>query len=167
MPFKVVFETALADVWTLTDGGNIGDKPGDIRWERDSEGMKCYKCIIYGVGDITVAGVAGECTGYDTLDGYKLHTVTSDYSACIGNIGAGILQANMVDTERGWVQIKGFATLTIDPVSAADGDPLTIKGAADGALVPALHDISTVLVDHVCAINGDDSDKEICCDFPF
>lgn len=167
MPFKAVFETALSDVWTATEGADIGDKPGDIRWERTSEGMKCFKCIIYDTGDITVAGVAGEATEYYTMDGYKNHTVTSDYSVGV-NQGAGILQAIMVDTERGWVQIKGFATLTIDLSGApSDGEALTTSGAGDGALDQALSDVSAAALVQVCAYACDDSDDEIICDFTF
>ncbi len=170
MPFKAVFETALSDVWTSTEGADIGDKPGDIRWERTSEGMKCYKCIIYDVGDITTAGVAGEATEYYTMDGYKNHTVTSNYSDGV-DIAAGILQANMVDTERGWVQIKGFATLTIDLANTpVDGSSLTTAAAGDGVLTRNLIDLDATAdgtIPQTCAWACDESDDEIICDFPF
>jgi len=173
MAFKSVFQTALTDVWTSAEAGAIGDKPGDLRWERDSDGMKCYKCIEYRDGDVTTAGVAGEACIYFTADGYKTSLVTSDYSAGepAGNRqGAGILQAIITDTDRGWIQIKGFATMTINlGGTPADGDGLTCEaaGSADGSMAHALSDVSAASLFRIEAIACDESDDEIVCDFPF
>jgi hypothetical protein len=123
---------------------------------------KWYKYVQYVEGAAATDGVAGEVTYYYTLDGYKLNQVTSDLSDSI-EIGAGVLQANVSDLEYCWVQIKGAATLSIALSAGADGDLLTPTGAGDGTL-----DVSaTALSDHICAIAGDISDKEIICDFPF
>ncbi len=122
---------------------------------------KVYKYVQYDEGTAAVDGVAGEVTYYYTLDGYKNNIVTSDLSDSV-EIGAGVLQVVMSDSEYGWVQIKGPATLTIALTAGADGDPLTPTGAGDGTL-----DVSAAVTDNVCAIAGDISDKEIVCDFPF
>lgn len=122
---------------------------------------KIYKFVQYDEGAAAVDGVAGEVTYYYTLDGYKNNIVTSDLSDSV-EIGAGVLQAVMSDGDRGWVQIKGAATLSIALTAGVDGDPLTPTGSADGTL-----DVSAAVTDNVCAIAGDISDLEIICDFPF
>lgn len=122
---------------------------------------KAYKFIQYKEATAAVDGVAGEVTYYYTLDGYKLHQVTSDLTDSV-ELGAGVLQAVMSDDEYGWIQIKGPALLTIALTAGTDGDPLTPTGSADGTL-----DVSAAVTDHVCAYAGDISDMEILCDFPF
>ena len=67
----------------------------------------------------------------------------------------------MTDGQFGWIQISGPATLTIALTAGADGAPLTPTGSADGTL-----DVTTASTDHICAIAGDISDKEIICTFP-
>lgn len=124
-------------------------------------GGKIYKFVQYKEGTAAVDGVAGEVCYYYTLDGYKLHQVTSDLSDSV-EIGAGVLQSSPSDGEYCWIQIKGAATLTIALTAGADGDPLTPTGAADGTL-----DVSAAVTDNVCAIAGDISDLEIICDFPW
>lgn len=122
---------------------------------------KVYKYVQYDEGAAGVDGVAGEVAYYYTLDGYKNNQVTSDLSDSV-EIGAGVLQVVMSDSEYGWIQIKGAATLTIALTAGTDGDPLTPTGSADGTL-----DVSAAVTDHVCAYAGDISDQEIICDFPF
>lgn len=73
-----------------------------------------------------------------------------------------MIQATIATDTYGWFQIKGAATLTIALTAGADGDNLTPTGSADGTL-----DVATAATDHICAIAGDISDKEIICDFPF
>lgn len=125
------------------------------------DGNKAYKFVQYKEGTAAVDGVAGEVTYYFTLDGYKLHQVTSDLSDSL-NIGAGVLQAVMSEDEFGWIQIKGPATLTIALTAGVDGDPLTPTGAGDGTLDV---NIATAANTHICAWAGDASDLEIICDF--
>ena len=121
---------------------------------------KLYKYVQYDTGSAGAAAVAGEVAYYYTLDGYKNNVVTSDLSDSI-EIGAGVLQAVMTDGQFGWVQIKGAATLTIALTAGSDGSNLTPTGSADGTL-----DVTTASTDHICAIAGDISDKEIICTFP-
>ena len=122
---------------------------------------KLYKYVQYDTGSAGAAAVAGEVAYYYTLDGFKNNVVTSDLSDSV-EIGAGVLQAVMTDGQFGWVQIKGAATLTIALTAGSDGSNLTPTGSADGTL-----DVTTASTDHICAIAGDISDKEIICDFPF
>ena len=134
--------------------------PGSLGAVTDSNGTKLYKYIKYDDATAAVAGVAGEVAYYHTLDGYKLHTCTSDLSDSI-EIGAGVIQATIATETYGWFQIKGNSTLSIALTAGADGDPLTPTGAGDGTL-----DVSGAVTDNICAIAGDISDKEIICDFP-
>ena len=135
--------------------------PGSLGAVTDSNGTKIYKYLKYDDATAAVAGVAGEVAYYHTLDGYKLHTCTSDLSDSV-EVGAGVIQATIATDTYGWFQIKGAATLTIALTAGADGDNLTPTGSADGTL-----DVATAATDHICAIAGDISDKEIICDFPF
>ena len=135
--------------------------PGQLGAVTDSNGTKIYKYLKYDDATAAVSGVAGEVAYYHTLDGYKLHTCTSDLSDSV-EVGAGVIQATIATDTYGWFQIKGAATLTIALTAGADGDNLTPTGSADGTL-----DVATAATDHICAIAGDISDKEIICDFPF
>ena len=135
--------------------------PGQLGAVTDSTGTKIYKYLKYDDATAAVSGVAGEVAYYYTLDGYKNNVCTSDLSDSI-EIGAGVIQATIATDTYGWFQIKGAATLTIALTAGADGDPLTPTGSADGTL-----DVATAATDHICAIAGDISDKEIICDFPF
>ena len=135
--------------------------PGQLGAVTDSTGTKIYKYLKYDDATAAVSGVAGEVAYYHTLDGYKLHTCTSDLSDSV-EVGAGVIQATIATDTYGWFQIKGAATLTIALTAGADGDNLTPTGSADGTL-----DVATAATDHICAIAGDISDKEIICDFPF
>ena len=107
--------------------------PGSLGAVTDSNGTKLYKYLKYDDATAAVAGVAGEVAYYHTLDGYKLHTCTSDLSDSI-EIGAGVIQATIATDTYGWFQIKGAATLSIALTAGADGDPLTPTGTADGTL---------------------------------
>ena len=107
--------------------------PGSLGAVTDSNGTKLYKYLKYDDATAAVAGVLGEVAYYHTLDGYKLHTCTSDLSDSI-EIGAGVIQATIATDTYGWFQIKGAATLSIALTAGADGDPLTPTGTADGTL---------------------------------
>lgn len=162
MPMKAIFETALADIWTAAEGGSIGDKPGDIRWENN----KAYKCVIFSLdGAVTV--LAGDVGYYEDVTGYPAHTVTADASASTGQeMGAGVFLATvLLDLTRCWVQIRGFATVLQTIAVAGDGDPLTVTAAADKVLTRAVEGAG--VLDCVCAWTVDVSEKEIICQFPF
>jgi hypothetical protein len=107
--------------------------PGSLGAVTDSNGTKLYKYLKYDDASAGVSGVLGEVAYYHTLDGYKLHTCTSDLSDSI-EIGAGVIQATIATDTYGWFQIKGAATLSIALTAGADGDPLTPTGTADGTL---------------------------------
>jgi hypothetical protein len=107
--------------------------PGQLGAVTDSNGTKLYKYLKYDDASAGVSGVLGEVAYYHTLDGYKLHTCTSDLSDSI-EIGAGVIQATIATETYGWFQIKGAATLSIALTAGADGDPLTPTGAGDGTL---------------------------------
>ena len=107
--------------------------PGSLGAVTDSNGTKLYKYLKYDDASAGVSGVLGEVAYYHTLDGYKLHTCTSDLSDSI-EIGAGVIQATIATETYGWFQIKGAATLSIALTAGADGDPLTPTGAGDGTL---------------------------------
>ncbi len=155
MSMQTFFRTALTDVWT--DAAK-GDPLGTHRFE----GGKIYKCLRYYEATAAVDGVAGEVAYYYGLDGYKNNYITSDLDTTL-EVGAGVLQATMSDAEYGWVQIKGAATLSIAlHADTVDGGNFTPTGAADGSV-----DIPTAVTDHICGIVGDESDKEIICDFPW
>jgi len=146
---------------TPTDQATVPEfTPGAVGAVIDSTGTRLYKYLKYDDASAGAAGVAGEVAYYHTLDGYKLHTCTSDLSDSV-EIGAGVIQANIATETFGWFQISGAATLTIALTAGADGDPLCPTGSADGSL-----DVSAAVTDNVCAIAGDISDKEIICTFP-
>ena len=107
--------------------------PGSLGAVTDSDGTKLYKYLKYDDASAGVSGVLGEVAYYHTLDGYKLHTCTSDLSDSI-EIGAGVIQATIATDTNGWFQNKGAATLSIALTAGADGDPLTPTGTADGTL---------------------------------
>lgn len=124
---------------------------------------KIYKYLQYEAGTAAISGVAGEVAYYFEDDGPLTFKVTSDVSDCTGEIGAGVLQAALADTNFGWLQIKGPATLTIALTAGADGDSLTGTGAGDGTL-----DLSVAAeTDHICATCIDATVNTIVCDFPF
>lgn len=127
---------------------------------QDSTG-KVYKYITYSEEAAATDGVLGEVCYYVSATGYGANDVTSDLSAS-DEVGAGVLQATLSDNEFGWIQIKGFATLTIALTAGADGDALTPTGAGDGTLDVV---ITTVALSHICAFAGDISANEIMCDF--
>lgn len=144
----------------LTDADDTKkEELGTIRWE----GQKCYKYIQYTVGTGLIAGVAGNVAYYFGADGPFDNQVSSDLSDCIGELGAGVLQAAMTNLQYGWVQIKGPATLTPALTAGANGDALTPSGATDGTLDIPL----SALTDHICAYAINAALKQIVCDFPF
>ena len=105
---------------------------------------------------------AGDVCYYSKLsDEYQGNSVTTDVSFSDG-IGAGIAQATVAYNSHGWIQIRGPATLSTALTAGADGDPLTPAGAGDKTL-----DVAASVTDHICAIAGDISDKEIICMFPY
>jgi len=169
---KTVFETAITDTWTATQGLTKGDKPGDIRWVQssDSTGPKCYKCVILNNGSDNIAPIIGLAAYYygvagDPLaTGYDASTVTMDRTDFYGQ-AAGIWISIPADASRCWIQIKGLATgiSTLLNGNVTDGGTLTGVGAAiDGEL-----DLPTNIDDPLVGFVIDETAFTIICDFPF
>ncbi len=160
MPFKQVFETALDAQWSADEGLKIGDKPGDIRWERDSGGMKAYKCFISsGALDF----VARDVVFYVAATGYIAHTVTATLSES-SNVGAGVSMAAVTTAGvRFWAQLTGPVILatTLDGTTVA-GDALTGVAAVNKSLT-----ISAAVDDFIVASSIVDATDSIFCAFPF
>lgn len=142
MPFKSVFQTALTDVWSASEAAAIGDKPGDLRFERHATyGMLMYKCVILANASGTVAVVAGDAVNYLATTGITTHTVVADVDdAGTQRLCAGVIVAPSIAGTAGtsyycWVQIQGACVLnTTIGGTPGDGDPLTTDGAADKAM---------------------------------
>ena len=117
---------------------------------------KQYKYVQFnnGVGD--VASVAGNFAYYYAVSGAsagQIDIVTMDLTDCAG-VGAGTFQAVIADTGYGWIQTKGYATLTTALTAGADGNALTAVGATDGTI-----DVSAAVTDAICAVAIDASAK--------
>ena len=151
---KKVFVTKLTDTDT-TDKEGIGV----IRFE----GSRVFKYVTYNSGTGGVAAVANNMTAYHGDNAVVLDSaadVTSDYTD--GTIGAGVLQAAIANGSYGWIQIKGVATLGTSLTAGADGNALTIVGAADGTL-----DVSALVTDYICAAAVDASADIVLLDCPW
>ena len=159
MAIKQFFRTKITDTWT---NAADGDPLGDIRWQ----GGKCYKCIKFDNGAGNIASVAGVMAEYKGATGHADNLVTLD-SSDGKKLAAGIFQAVIADLDRGWVQIKGNAAMTVAIIgSTSNGDPLTLEGAtADTGDL----DISAAATDHVCAYADSEagSTPTIVLDCPF
>jgi hypothetical protein len=160
---KQTWSTALTAVATAAQG------PQEELGAHRHQGGKWYKYVQY-VSSAPIACVAGTMVGYYGLDGYKLHKVTLDTSDQIMAtvlLAAGVTQAIIPELGYGWIQIKGFATMSVALIgSPADGAPLTLVGATADTGDLDLY-ITTVALSHLCAWAGDVSDKEICVDCPW
>ena len=124
------------------------------------EPTKLYK-YVKNVSLFTTASAGDVCYYYRLTDQYEGNHVTTDLSFSDG-IGAGVMQATVAFNSHCWIQIRGPATLSTALTAGADGDPLTPAGAGDKTL-----DVAASVTDHICAIAGDISDKEIICMFPY
>ena len=127
-----------------------------------SNGKK-YKYVQYNTAAGAVAAVAGNIAYYYAPGGVSAGAtavVTSDLSDSAG-LGAGVLQAVLANSEYGWVQVTGTATITPALTAGADGNALTAVGATDGTL-----DVSALVTDAIVAYAVDASAKIIMCAFP-
>lgn len=122
---KKVFATPLTEV-----SSSAKEELGTIR----TEGNRLYKYVMIKNVTATVAGAAGDAVPY-RADKYDENWVVVDNTdADTIGIPAGILQGALTGTAGtayyGWVQIKGFATLSQALAgSPAVGDELTILAA--------------------------------------
>ncbi len=150
----------LTENYTTLEGGNAPGV-GDVFFAPLG---KVYKFVQYNPGVGAVAAVAGNACYYLAPSGVSagaINVVTSDLSDSAG-LGAGILQSAIPSGAYGWVQIKGFATITPALTAGADGNALTAVGATDGTL-----DVSALVTDAIVAYAVDASARIIMCDFPF
>jgi hypothetical protein len=150
MSYIVGMDLTQVDTTAEFELGSVG---------QTSDGKE-YRYCQYEAGSAATAGVAGEVAYYDGAAASSTFVVTSDVSDSV-NIGAGVLQTIMADSEYGWLQTRGPATLTIALTAGADGNALTAVGAGDGTL-----DVSGAVTDFVCAVADDISAKMIICMFP-
>lgn len=150
----------IAENYTTLEAGNT-PQVGDVAFNPLG---RTYKFVQYNSGVGAVAAVAGNACYYLAPSGASagaINVVTSDLSDSAG-LGAGILQSAIPNGSYGWVQIKGFATITPALTAGADGNALTAVGATDGTL-----DVSALVSDSIVAYAVDASAKIIMCDFPF
>jgi len=150
----------IAENYTTLESGNT-PQVGDVAFNPLG---KAFKFVQYNSGAGAVAAVAGNACYYFAPSGVSagaVNVVTSDLSDSAG-LGAGILQSAIPNGSYGWVQIKGFATITPALTAGADGNALTAVGATDGTL-----DVSGAVTDAVVAYAVDASARIIMCDFPF
>lgn len=166
---KQVFVTSVDEVHDEEK-----DNLGDLRWE----GGKLYKYIKYNDGTGNLDGAAGDVVTYfdngTAGAGYGNNEVTKDFSDGTDSFPAGVLVAAMTDGQFGWIQLKGFDTLSTaiessndaTPVAAADSDVL-VMGDADGTLrrQNTTIDADAERVPEI-AIGVDVSAKEVLLDFP-
>ena len=155
---KTAFVSALSEVSTT-----LKDQLGDLRWV----GNKCYKYVQYKA--TAIACVAGTMVGFYSEDGHKNNQVTldtSDQEQAATLLAAGITQAIIPTKGYGWIQIKGFATMSVAFIAGVDGDPLGLVGATADTGDLDLH-ITAVSNSHICAWAGDVTDKEVILDCPF
>ena len=154
---KQVFETGITD--TSTD-----DKEGigTLRWE----GNKCYKWVKYDDGTGNLDIVVGDVLVYKATE-YKNSVVTADLTdADTLPVGAGLAVTTVTaDATYMWMQIKGPATLSLDPTgsSPGDGDVFSAGATTGGTDKAAVIDPGDNLTRMGTVI--DDSAKEVALDY--
>lgn len=130
---------------------------------------KKYKYVKYDDGTANLDLAAGDVVFYVDDTGYEANTVTADNSDASGQpIGAGVVLATVTDDgSYFWVQTRGLYSAINVALggSAGDGDPLTVKAAADKGLTKAAEADSTGVYKDVCAVAIDASTKDILCKF--
>ena len=156
---KKVFLTPLTGTAT-TDKEGVGT----IRWE----GNKCYKWVLYDDGTGNLDIVAGDVLVYKAIN-YKNSVVTADLTdADTLPVGAGLAVTTVTaDQTYMWMQIKGPATLSLDPTgsSPGDGDRFSAGATTSGTDKAAVIDPGANLT--VMGTTIDDSAKEVALDCLF
>ena len=130
----------------------------------DGYNGKRYKYVKFAKGTANLTLAAGDFAFYVDDTGYEASTVMADNSDASGApIGAGVALATVTDLQYCWLQTRGLykAINVALGGSAGDGDPLTVKGAADKGLTKAAEADSTGVYKSVCAFAADASDKDI------
>ena len=118
-----VFQNRLTDT-SLKDVVGVGT----LRWE----GNKCYKWVKYDEGD-SLDIVVGDVLAYKATS-YNDNVVTADLSeADTLPTPAGIaLSTVTVDLTYMWIQIKGFATLSLDVLGTTPGNGEALGAGLNG-----------------------------------
>lgn len=121
---KRIWATRLTDFSTVDKEG-VG--------ARRVEGAKEYKWVKYNQGVGAVAAVAGNAVAYKADVAFSDTTaeVSSDVSDSLA-LPAGVLQSAIPHGSFGWIQTKGFCTLTPALVSGADGQVAVMSVTTDG-----------------------------------
>jgi hypothetical protein len=144
--------TATYTAANLT-GAEAGKAPGIGDVMEDSNG-NTYRFVKYNTGAGSIAAVAGNVAGIYAAGGVsagQTTEVTSDVSDTAG-VTAGILMSAPGNGEYGWIQTKGYATVTTTLVSGADGNALRLSSTTDGTFK-----VAAAVTDHVGAIAIDAS----------
>ena len=153
-----VFQNRLTDT-SLKDVVGVGT----LRWE----GNKCYKWVKYDDG-ASVDIVVGDVLVYKAIS-YDLNIVTADLTdADTVPLPAGLAMGTVqVDATYMWIQIKGFATLALDPTGTTpdNGEALGVGGSTGGTDKEAIVDP----IDNQMRFGAivDDGNKTCILDCPF
>ncbi len=154
---KASFLTGLTAT-SLTDLEGVG--------QHRFEGGKVYKWVLYDEGD-SIDIVAGDVLVYKAIVA-AAHVVTADFSE--GDtlpIAAGIAMGTVtVDLTYMWIQIKGFATLSLDVTGSTPGDGDALCAATNGGTN------KTAIIDppdnrNRLGVSVDDSAKGVLLDCPW
>lgn len=152
---KQTFITGLTDT-SLTDKEGVGT-------HRYEDG-KWYKYVKYddGAGDLDI--VAGDFLNYEAATGYVNSVVVADVDdADTLPVGAGVAMATVtISLTFMWIQIKGIATLSLDPNAATADGEAAVPGGDKLVAVATSED-----KEHIIGIVVDDSAKLILLDCPF
>ena len=151
---KQTFVTGLTDT-SLSDKEGVGaHRYENGRW---------YKYVKYDEG-ASLDIVAGDFLNYKAATGYVNSVVTADASeADTLPVGAGIaLSTVTVDLTFMWIQIKGLATLSLDPNAATADGEAAVPGGDKLVAVATSEDKENTIGTVV-----DDSEKLIALDCPF
>ncbi len=149
--------TGLTDTRT-TDVEGVGK----IRFE----GNKVYKWVKYDDGTANLDIVAGDFLNYLAATGYGLNTVVADTADADATtpFGAGVAMATVTLTNTYmWIQIKGSATLSLDPTGPPSDSNAMVPSATDKAVAVA----TASDVEHICGHVIDDTAKLVYLDCPW
>ena len=115
---KVLFVTALDVIKKAGDPAPAKDQLGDIRYE----GGKVYKYVTYSGGTAAGDVVKNDVVVYHGADGLDDNQVTGDYTdgeadplmGTVAGIGVTAMsnQTDATKAEWGWIQGRGYATLS-------------------------------------------------------
>lgn len=154
---KKIFATGLTET-SLVDKEGVGA----IRFE----GNKIYKWVRFKEGTAALDIVAGDFLNYIAATGYEANEVVADTADADATtpFGAGVAMAAVTVTDTYmWIQIKGSATLSLDPTGTPADSNALVPSATDKAMAIA----TASDVEHVCGHTIDDSAKLVYLDCPF